>query len=232
MVLQVDELHAFYGESHVLHGVSMEIDHGEIVCLLGRNGVGKTTLLRSLIGLVPARRGTIVFMGNDIARMPAHQRARRGLGYVPQGREIFPEFSVLENLRLANVARDGKRRRAAAEVLSFFPQLQGRLQQRGGTLSGGQQQMLAIARGLVADPRLLLLDEPTEGIQPSIIVEIRETLRRINQERTLSLLLVEQHLDFARSLAARYYIMERGHIVDAGRTGQLSDSVVGRYLSV
>jgi urea transport system ATP-binding protein len=232
VLLGVKDLHALYGASHVLHGVSLEIEAGEIVCLLGRNGVGKTTCLRSLIGLLPARAGAVVYRGQDITKLPAHQRARLGLGYVPQGREIFPELSVEENLRLGAMARGPTGRVGYEEVLRVFPALQSRLRQRGGTLSGGQQQMLAIARGLIAGPQLLLLDEPTEGIQPSMILEIRDVLRRINLERGVSLLLVEQHLDFARSLAARYYVMERGQIVRAGRITELSDDIVSRYLSV
>ena len=207
---------------------------GEMVCLIGRNGVGKTTLLKSLIGLLKPRSGEIVFEGHGMERQAPHQRARSGIGYVPQGREIIPQLTVEENLILGMEALPGgiaRNRRIDPFVYELFPILQEFLSRKGGDLSGGQQQQLAIARALLGQPKLLLLDEPTEGIQPNIVQDIEAAVRRIISERGIGVLLVEQHLHFVRQ-ADRYYAMQRGGIVASGSTSELSQDVVDRFLSV
>jgi urea ABC transporter ATP-binding protein UrtE len=213
-VLRVDNLVAGYGRAMVLHGLSLSVESAEIVAVLGRNGVGKSTLLRALMGTVRLSSGTITLDGTRIERLPAHARARRGLAYVPQGREVFPRLSVLENLRVAAYAsrqRDWPMRLEG--ILEEFPILSERRSARAGSLSGGQQQILAVARALITNPRVLLLDEPSEGIQPSIIDQIAETIRAIKVDRRISVVLVEQNLDFAAELAERAYLMEKGRIV-------------------
>jgi urea ABC transporter ATP-binding protein UrtE len=213
-VLRVDNLVAGYGRTMVLHGLSLSVESAEIVAVLGRNGVGKSTLLRALMGTVRLSSGTITLDGTRIERLPAHARARRGLAYVPQGREVFPRLSVLENLRVAAYAsrqRDWPMRLEG--ILEEFPILSERRSARAGSLSGGQQQILAVARALITNPRVLLLDEPSEGIQPSIIDQIAETIRAIKVDRRISVVLVEQNLDFAAELAERAYLMEKGRIV-------------------
>ena len=233
MLLSLEGLDSGYGKSRICQGVDLRVDDGELVCLLGRNGVGKSTLMRAIIGLLPSTAGRIVFDGQDITRLPEYQRARLGIAYVPQGRLVFGRLTVAENLRSGTVI--GGRRLApsyAADVLDYFPILRDRLGQRAGTMSGGEQQMLAIARALAGKPRLLLLDEPSEGIQPSIVQSIREILRRIQQERKLAMLLVEQNLKFASALAQRGYVIEKGRIVAAGPMADLvSDSVVREHLT-
>jgi len=213
-VLRAADLRAGYGMTPVLAGVNLEVGKGEIVAVLGRNGMGKTTLLRTLMGLLPARAGTISWNGGrDISKLPAHARARLGLTYVPQGRDIFPGLTVLENLRLGGLATGQDVERRVGEVLRAFPMLREKLSERGGSLSGGQQQLLALARALVASPKMLLLDEPSEGIQPSILEQILERVRTINREEGITVLLVEQNLEFAAALAERAYIMNKGVVV-------------------
>jgi urea transport system ATP-binding protein len=229
-MLSVEQLSVSYGDGLVLRDVSLAVPAGRAVCLLGRNGVGKTTLLKAVIGLLPARGGRVVFTGENLNKLSSDARARLGIGYVPQGREIFPNLSVLENLRIGLIARGQSHAPIPEEVFSLFPMLRTMLGRKGGNLSGGQQQQLAIARALVTRPKLLLLDEPTEGIQPSIILEIEEVIRRI--KGSVSILLVEQHLEFARSLADTYYIMEKGTLVASGSVGQLTDEAVRRHLMV
>lgn len=211
-MLEVRDARASYGGPQILNGVNLSVAAGEVVAIVGRNGVGKTTLLRYMMGLVPRCQGTVSLEGKDVSSQPTHRRAMAGMGYVPQGRQIFPRLSVLDNIRVGLIARgqtaDGKLDR----VLDYFPILRERLTAPGGTLSGGQQQMLAIARALVVDPRILLLDEPTEGIQPSIVDEIADTLLQINQSHRLSIIFVEQNLSFAARLAQRAYIMDRGAV--------------------
>jgi urea transport system ATP-binding protein len=205
-----------------------------MVCLIGRNGVGKTTLLKSLIGLLKPRSGEIVFEGKGMERQPPHQRARSGIGYVPQGREIIPQLTVEENLMLGMEALPGglaRNRRIDPFIYELFPILQEFLSRKGGDLSGGQQQQLAIARALLGQPKLLLLDEPTEGIQPNIVQDIEAAVQRIISEKGIGVLLVEQHLHFVRQ-ADRYYAMQRGGIVASGATSELSQEVVDRFLSV
>ena len=233
-LLEIRGLNTYYGESHILRDVDLTVKSGEMVCLIGRNGVGKTTLLKSLIGLLRPRRGEIVFNGDGLDRQAPYQRARAGLGYVPQGREIIPQLTVEDNLSLGMEALPGGLRRNRSIdpfVYDLFPVLKEFLPRKGGDLSGGQQQQLAIARALLGKPKLLLLDEPTEGIQPNIVQDIEVAVRRIIAETGTGVLLVEQHLHFVRQ-ADRYYAMQRGGIVASGLTSELSQSVVDQFLSV
>jgi urea transport system ATP-binding protein len=229
-MLAVERLDVAYGGSQVLWGVDLEVAAGEVVCLMGRNGVGKTTLLKTVMGLLPARGGRVSFDGIDVTRWPADRRARAGIGYVPQGREIFPHLSVEENLRVAQLGCG--RGDGIEDVLELFPALRRLLARKGGVLSGGEQQMLAIGRALLTQPKLLILDEPTEGIQPSIILEIEESIRRIKTELGLAVLLVEQYLDFAERLADAYVIMAKGAVVAAGATRDLRPDQVKQHLAV
>ena len=233
-MLEIRGLNTYYGESHILRDVDLRVLAGEMVCLIGRNGVGKTTLLKSLIGLLKPRSGEIVFEGNGMERQPPHRRARSGIGYVPQGREIIPQLTVEENLMLGMEALPGglaRNHRIDPFVYELVPILQEFLSRKGGDLSGGQQQQLAIARALLGQPKLLLLDEPTEGIQPNIVQDIEAAVQRIIAEKGIGVLLVEQHLQFVRQ-ADRYYAMQRGGIVASGSTAELSQDVVDRFLSV
>ena len=232
--LEIRALNTYYGESHILRDVDLTVNSGEMVCLIGRNGVGKTTLLKSIIGLLKPRSGQINFAEQCPDRQPPHQRARAGVGYVPQGREIIPQLTVEENLLLGLEARPGgmgRQKRIDPFVYELFPILRDFLPRKGGDLSGGQQQQLAIARALMGKPSLLLLDEPTEGIQPNIVQDIEQAVRRIIREQGISVLLVEQHLHFVRQ-ADRYYAMQRGGIVASGPTTELSQDVVEKFLSV
>ena len=234
MLMEMRGLNTYYGESHILRDVDLTLKAGEMVCLIGRNGVGKTTLLKSLIGLLRPRRGEIVFNGISLDRQAPHQRARAGLGYVPQGREIIPQLTVEENLKLGLEALPGglvRQRGIDPFVYDLFPILKDFLPRKGGDLSGGQQQQLAIARALLGKPKLLLLDEPTEGIQPNIVRDIESAVRQIISQTGISVLLVEQHLHFVRQ-ADRYYAMQRGGIVASGPTQELSQAVVDQFLSV
>jgi len=230
-MLKVDDLNQYYGGSHILRGLSFEVPLGKVTTLLGRNGVGKTTLLRTLMGLVPAASGSIGFAGQDITRAPSHQRVRAGIGYVPQGREIFPRLTVEENLLmgLATRPRDAE---LPARIFEMFPVLRQMLRRRGGDLSGGQQQQLAIGRALAFGPRLLILDEPTEGIQPSIIKDIERAIRSLAAGGEMAILLVEQYYDFARSLADQYLVMERGEIVMRGAGSSMDADGVRAALAV
>jgi urea transport system ATP-binding protein len=223
--LVVKELNQYYGGSHILRNVSFEVPGGKVTALLGRNGVGKTTLLKTLMGLVPARTGEILFENKNLTRAKPYERARAGLGYVPQGREIFPRLSVEENLLMGA-------KRIPAAIFDMFPVLRTMLGRRGGDLSGGQQQQLAIGRALALAPRLLILDEPTEGIQPSIIKDIERAIRTLAAAGDMAILLVEQYYDFARSLADQYLVMERGEIVARGRGADLERDGVKRLLAV
>ena len=232
MLLELTDVTVSYGQTPVLFGVNMAIAQGDIACLLGRNGVGKTTLLRSIIGLNKALSGSIIFDADDITKVPTFKRARYGISYIPQGREIIPYLSVLDNLKLGMSAAKKKLRKIPDEIFEFFPMLKQHLSRQGGLLSGGQQQQLAIARGLLSNPKIMLLDEPTEGIQPSIVQEIEETLKRINREKGITLIVVEQKVDFARQLAQKFFIMEKGAVVANGATSDLSDDLVHKYLAI
>jgi urea transport system ATP-binding protein len=223
--LVVEQLNQYYGGSHILRNVGFEVPAGKVTALLGRNGVGKTTLLRALMGLVSIRTGRIVFEEKDLTRAKPNERARAGLGYVPQGREIFPRLTVQENLLMGAP-------RVPERIFEMFPVLKSMLGRRGGDLSGGQQQQLAIGRALAMQPRLLILDEPTEGIQPSIIKEIERAIRALAATGEMAILLVEQYYDFARSLADQYLVMERGEIVARGRGAEMDADGVRRLLTV
>jgi len=217
-MLKIDTLHQYYGGSHILRGLSFEARLGEVTCLLGRNGVGKTTLLRCLMGLVPVREGSVEWEGKPITALKPHQRVQAGIAYVPQGREIFPRLSVEENLLMGLSRFPGREaREVPAFIYELFPVLEHMKQRRGGDLSGGQQQQLAIGRALASRPRLLILDEPTEGIQPSVIKEIGAVIQRLAQRGDMAILLVEQFYDFAEALADHYLVMARGQIVQRGR---------------
>ena len=221
----VERLNQYYGGSHILRNVAFEVPAGKVTALLGRNGVGKTTLLRSLMGLVPVRTGKVTFEDKDLTRAKPNERARAGLGYVPQGREIFPRLTVEENLLMGAP-------KVPERIFEMFPVLKSMLGRRGGDLSGGQQQQLAIGRALAMKPRLLILDEPTEGIQPSIIKEIERAIRALAATGEMAILLVEQYYDFARSLADQYLVMERGEIVARGRGADMDADGVRRLLTV
>ena len=234
-LLEANGINTYYGESHILRNIDLSVQHGEMVCLIGRNGVGKTTLIKSLIGLLEPRSGEILLEGKSLTRKRPHQRAREGIGYVPQGREIIAYLTVEENLKLGMEALPqgglSKNKNIDSFVFELFPILEKFLSRKGGDLSGGQQQQLAIARALLGSPKLLLLDEPTEGIQPNIVKDIEFAVRRIINERGVGVLLVEQHLHFVRQ-ADRYYAMQRGGIVATGQTSDLSQSVIDKFLSV
>jgi urea transport system ATP-binding protein len=229
-MLTVEKLNVSYGDSQVLRDVHLTIPAGKVVCLMGRNGVGKTTLMKSIIGLLTPKAGRVTLNGEEITQAPPYLRARKGIGYVPQGREILPSLTVEENLLIGLEASGGKS--IPPEIFELFPVLKAMLGRRGGDLSGGQQQQLAIGRALVSGPRLLLLDEPTEGIQPSIIKEIVAVIRRIKGEGKMAILLVEQYLSLVRDVADSFYVMEKGAIAAEGPVGKLSDDVVRRYLTV
>ncbi len=233
-LLQVSDLNVYYGESHILRNVDLTIHEGKMVCLIGRNGVGKTTFLKTVIGLLQQRSGTITYQDGQLTNQPPYKRARSGIGYVSQGRDIIPQVTVKENLLLGMEALPGgleKNRHIDPLIFDLFPILEKFLKRKGGDLSGGQQQQLAIARALLGKPKLLLLDEPTEGIQPSIILDIEHAVQRIMKETGISVLLVEQHLHFVRQ-SDFYYAMQRGGIVSSGQTDQLSDDVIKEFLTV
>jgi len=236
-MLELKNINAYYGESHILRNVAFTIDPGEVVCLMGRNGVGKTTTLKVLTGLLPARSGQITFSGADITKEPTDKRARRGLAYVPQGREIIPHLTVRQNLQLGFWARSDKpngsvEKTAFDEVYQLFPKLTQILNRPGGVLSGGEQQQLAIGRAILSNPKLLLLDEPTEGIQPSIVDQIEDVIIGFKESRRFGILLVEQGLHFAARLAEKYVVMAKGAVVAAGKSDELSADMVKKHLTV
>ena len=230
-MLKVDGINQYYGGSHILRGLGFEAKLGEVTVVLGRNGVGKTTLLKSLMGVVPVKTGTIQLDGQDITRDSPFERVRKGVGYVPQGREIFGRLTVEENLRMGLATRPGGTP-IPAELFDLFPILKQFLHRRGGDLSGGQQQQLAIARALAAGPKLLILDEPTEGIQPSIIKDIGRVIRMLADRKTMAIVLVEQYYDFAAELADQYLLMERGEIVQRGRGADMERDGVRQRMSI
>jgi urea transport system ATP-binding protein len=231
-MLVSEEINQYYGGSHILWDLSLTVPEGSCTCLMGRNGVGKTTLLRSIMGSVPIRSGSIRFEESELVNAPVEQRARRGIGYVPQGREIFPQLSVEENLRTGLAGRRDGAKEIPDHVFELFPVLEEMLARRGGDLSGGQQQQLAIGRALAADPKLLILDEPTEGIQPNIVSQIGDVIQKLNEEQGLTVLLVEQKLPFARRVADGFVIMDRGRAVATGSIDELDDRLVKAYLTV
>ena len=231
-MLAVKTLNQFYGGSHTLWDVDLEVTPGARMCLMGRNGMGKTTLLKCIMGLQAAKSGGITFDGNELLKRPADQRAGLGIGYVPQGREIFSHLTVEENLRVGLGVRKNGPKTIPSRIYDLFPVLKQMLKRRGGDLSGGQQQQLAIGRALVLEPKLLILDEPTEGIQPNIVHEIGDIILRLNQEEGLTVLLVEQKLPFARRVASEFCILDKGRRVAAGPIGDLTDEMVKAHLSV
>ncbi|MDQ8186117.1 urea ABC transporter ATP-binding subunit UrtE [Pelagicoccus sp. SDUM812002] len=234
MLLSVRDVCAGYDESMILKGVSIDVPEKKAVALLGRNGTGKTTLLNTILGLVATKVGTIEFTGEMIHKMPSDARARLGIGYVPQGRDIFPGLTVWENLnvslRVANAGKDAEAR--LESVYELFPVLKDMIKRKGGVLSGGQQQQLAIGRALLLKPKLLILDEPTEGIQPSIIDQIEDAIYAIRKQGEMSVILVEQYIDFARNACESFYILERGSVVQKGDIAKLDDAMVAKYLTV
>ncbi len=256
-MLTIDGLNQYYGQSHTLWDLSLEAPQGQVLCLMGRNGVGKTTLLKCLMGLLPIRSGVITFAGEDLSRLPAERRAPLGIGYVPQGRQIFPLLTVEENLKIGLAVNPRRPRYVPEFIFELFPVLKTMLKRRGGDLSGGQQQQLAIGRALVLEPKLLILDEPTEGIQPNVVREIGRVIRRLNQEQInqvreqavivreigeaiqrvnreqgMTVLLVEQKLPFARWVAQQFCIVDKGRTVAGGAIAELDDGLVRQYLTV
>lgn len=231
-MLSVHNINQFYGESHTLWDLSLTIPTGGCACLMGRNGVGKTTLLRCVMGLQPIRSGDIQFGGHSINKLATEDRARAGIGFVPQGREIFPLLTVEENLQIALAGRRDGAKAVPESIYQLFPVLKSMRHRRGGDLSGGQQQQLAIGRALVLEPKLLILDEPCEGIQPNIVREIGDVIRRLNSELGITVLLVEQKLPFARRVADSFHILDKGRLVAEGAISELSDQVVQSHLSV
>ena len=231
-MLQIESVSAGYGESKVLHDVSVRVETGKVVSIMGRNGVGKTTLLKCVTGLVRVGEGRILLDGRDIARWSPSERAAFGVGYAPQGREIFPSLSVQENLMLGLYAKKGLGRVIPDGIFQLFPVLKSMLKKRGGDLSGGQQQQLAIARALITEPKLLLLDEPTEGIQPNIVQDIENAIRFIKEQGTISIILVEQFLEFALRLADSYYVLEKGRVVASGLIHEADRDQIKKHLTV
>lgn len=231
-MLEIKNINQYYGQSHILWNLSLNLKQGTCGCLIGRNGVGKTTLLKCITGLLPVRDGSIQLSGYDINKLSTESRARGGIGFVPQGREIFPLLTVEENLKISLGARKDKLRSIPGLIYELFPVLKEMKHRRGGDLSGGQQQQLAIGRALVLDPQLLILDEPTEGIQPNVVRDIGEVICKLNRELGLTVLLVEQKLPFARRVADDFFIMEKGSVVATGPIADLNDGLVQRYLSV
>ena len=224
MLLRASDLHAGYGAGDVLQGVGVEVDAGEIVGVVGRNGVGKSTLMRCLIGLLPIRSGKVALSGADVTAEPADRRARRGIGYVPQGREIFAHMTVRDNLRMGRLINSAQSTLDFDQVFGHFPFLEERLAQRAGTLSGGQQEMLAIARALIGSPDLILLDEPSDGVQPSIVQEIGDFLLRLVKENPIGVLIVEQNIDLLQTVASRAYAMDKGRIVQPLDKAMIDDT--------
>jgi urea transport system ATP-binding protein len=231
-MLRLDGINTFYGTSHILHGISLDVADGELVAVLGRNGAGKTTLLRSITGETPPLAGSIQLDGTDITRLKSHKRTHLGISYVPQGRQIIPDITVEENIFVALLGKGRKPDKIPDMVFDFFPAIAELTKRKGGVLSGGQQQQVAIARALVQEPKLLLLDEPTEGLQPSVVEEIDALLKRITKERGCAILLVEQNLDFVRDITQRFAILDTGRIVAEGNVSELSDEFIRTHLQV
>jgi urea transport system ATP-binding protein len=231
-MLTIEGLNQFYGQSHILWDVELKVPQGQCLCIMGRNGVGKTTLLKTIMGLLPARSGTIRFSDQRLSRTLPSVRARAGIGYVPQGREIFAQLTVEENLRVGLLVRKDQPRGIPEEIFQLFPMLKKMLRRRGGDLSGGQQQQLAIGRALAIDPKMLILDEPTEGIQPNLVQEIGEIIGHLNRKRQITVLLVEQKLKFVRKVAEAFCIMDKGRIKARGCMEALDNQLIHQYLTV
>lgn len=231
-MLTIKNLNQFYGESHTLWDIDVELEEAKCNCIMGRNGVGKTTLLNCIMGLESIQTGSMMFNGDDLTHFKADRRANLGIGYVPQGRQIFPLMTVLENLRVGLPARSDKLKEIPEHIFELFPVLKDMLNRRGGDLSGGQQQQLAIGRALVVDPKLLILDEPTEGIQPNIVQEIGDIIKKLTTEAGLTVLLVEQKLPIVRRIADNFHILDRGNVVAKGNINELSDDLIHNYLTV
>ncbi|MDF1781197.1 MAG: urea ABC transporter ATP-binding subunit UrtE [Alcanivoracaceae bacterium] len=231
-MLDLKSVNQFYGGSHILWDVDLAVEKGSCTCLMGRNGMGKTTLLKCVMGLLPIASGEMIFQGNNLNKQIAEARAGLGIGYVPQGREIFPRLTVEENLRVAVYARKDKSAAILEKIYGIFPVLKQMRKRRGGDLSGGQQQQLAIGRALVLEPSLLVLDEPCEGIQPNIVGEIGDLIIKLNKEEGLTVLLVEQKLPFARKVASEFRILDKGRVVGSGAIGELSDDLIKHHLTV
>ena len=231
-MLAFSHVDSFYDRSHILHDVCLEVPDGEVTAVLGRNGTGKTTLLKTLMGLTDRIEGQIRLNEREIGKEPTFQRARAGIAYVPQGREIIPDFTIRENILMGSFARHDGKREIPELVAELFPYLMNNLTRNGGVLSGGQQQQLAIARALAADPKVMLLDEPNEGIQPSIVEEIEKIIIRLNREVGLTVILVEQNVSFARRAAHRFAMMEKGRVVVSGAISELTDEMVHRHMAV
>lgn len=230
--LKLEDLVVAYGQSTIIRGINLEVPENELVCLMGRNGVGKTTTLKTIVGLLRPKSGVIAMDGRQLDRLTTSERARSGIAYVPQGRDIFPGLTVWENLQISIVVKGKAARAQVDRVFELFPALKGMLKRKGGVLSGGEQQQLAIGRALLLDPKLLILDEPTEGIQPSIIDQIEDTLLALKAEKRMSILLVEQYVEFALAVSDHFCIMERGRIVKAGEISQLDEKTVADHLTV
>jgi len=232
VTLQINNIDTFYGTSHILHNVSLDIADGELFAILGRNGAGKTTLLRSITGVNPPSQGSIVLDGTEIAHMKSHRRTWLGISSVPQGRDIIPDITVAENIYVALLGKGQKVKKVPKFVFDYFPALERLMNLKGGVLSGGQQQQLAIARALVQQPKLLLMDEPTEGLQPSVVEEIEPIIKRIPAERNCAVLLVEQNLDFVRAITQKFAILDTGRIISSGNISELTTDVAHRHLAV
>jgi len=232
MLLDLDRVTSYYGKTPILKDVGLGLPEGQCLCVLGRNGVGKTTLLRTIMGLTDRTSGEIRIAGDAITKAPTHVRAKYGLGYIPQGRQILPHFTVKENILLGTFARTDGRQDVPELCLTLFPYLAQNLHRKAGLLSGGQQQQLAIARALATNPRILLLDEPTEGIQPNIVAEIGQTLGRLNKEFGITLILTEQHIKVARKLGDAFLMMENGRIVARGPIGEMTDELIERHMTI
>ncbi|MFP6874864.1 MAG: urea ABC transporter ATP-binding subunit UrtE [Verrucomicrobiales bacterium] len=230
--MKLEDLVVAYGQSTIIRGINLEVPENELVCLMGRNGVGKTTTLKTIVGLLRPKSGVIAMDGRQLDRLTTSERARSGIAYVPQGRDIFPGLTVWENLQISIVVKGKAARAQVDRVFELFPALKGMLKRKGGVLSGGEQQQLAIGRALLLDPKLLILDEPTEGIQPSIIDQIEDTLLALKAEKRMSILLVEQYVEFALAVSDHFCIMERGRIVKAGEISQLDEKTVADHLTV
>lgn len=235
-MLEIEDLHVSYGKSKVINGISMKIDQGDKVVIMGRNGVGKTTLVKSMIGLLSASKGSVYFCNENITKLPPSHRSQRGIAYVPQGREILGDFTVEENLELGALAhlRSGETNLEERKeiVFRYFPALKEHLNRKGGVLSGGQQQQLAIGRALMTNPNMIILDEPTDGIQPNVVADLANTLNRIRKELFVTIVIVEQNLKFAFRIADKYVLLQKGAIVSQGETAQLTDDIIHQYLSI